>query len=608
MSKHLDKIIDKCLHDVLVESSINVSSDKILGNAQKRISSYLKELVKNGDESVLELMRAMGYGSKLDTKTIRQNRERLFKDFKVTDELTNDVLETVKILQQYVVNNGGIQFNKLKADYPDDYDLIIRMKALLDRRGLTYLYDRSANIPTRSYGIDWKNGENEDDLSFNDITDAEAKTYRGKKTWGLDETRFFMRQRLVDQYLEAKYGMSLEVPDIEFSNGNGKLPDNVLIINFTSAINCPAWNECLVKHACYARAGEKQRPSVYRGNENRSLFWRASENDPKLLTLLMDFIRSYCFNFTQAATHIIEQGLAKGTPDKLASKMSRLPLNDKFYTPDVIEIMKEHKRIDYIRLNENGDFIGQWLVDAWENEATYYKPFGIHVSAYTCRHLNYDGIKNLILNTSFVTGNGNVARHFIALPQDVYDALDETYGGPDNSLIMGQNSVEPNPQPLFDVVNNNGKQQMKPNGKSYYKCPCGRGEGDDEINCYQCSLCYQPKASDNTLYVFVAAHGGSKDNLNGYDLINNHIGVSQNFFSRYQGEPIMAEANNRGAQLLKMAGKRGIQGVANNAIYSVYTHFRNLDNGINESRVIKLSENDLIALIKEEVAKIKGIK
>ena len=120
MSKHLDKIIDKCLHDVLVESSINVSSDKVLGNAQKRISSYLKELVKNGDESVLELMRAMGYGSKLDTKTIRQNRERLFKDFKVTDELTNDVLETVKILQQYVVNNGGIQFNKLKADYPDD--------------------------------------------------------------------------------------------------------------------------------------------------------------------------------------------------------------------------------------------------------------------------------------------------------------------------------------------------------------------------------------------------------------------------------------------------------------------------------------------------------
>ena len=70
--------------------------------------------------------------------------------------------------------------------------------------------------------------------------------------------------------------------------------------------------------------------------------------------------------------------------------------------------MKQFKRIDYIRLNENGDFVGQWLVDAWDNEAGKYQPYGVNVSAYTCRHLNYEGIKNIIINTSFKDGKGNI--------------------------------------------------------------------------------------------------------------------------------------------------------------------------------------------------------
>ena len=47
----------------------------------------------------------------------------------------------------------------------------------------------------------------------------------------------------------------------------GKVPENTLIVNFTTAIGCPAWNECLVKHACYARQTEKGKPSVYDGND-----------------------------------------------------------------------------------------------------------------------------------------------------------------------------------------------------------------------------------------------------------------------------------------------------------------------------------------------------
>lgn len=608
MSKILDNIINKHLHNVLIEANIDVSRDNVLNNAQKRITSYLKELIKNGDSSVIQIMNNMGYNANFNKNEVRKERERIFNGSWIADELTNDIIKIVKILQQYVNGHGGINLNKLKDEHSNDYNLIMRIKNFLDLKGLTFLYDKSSNIPSRSYGINWNKGEDENNLDFNQIKDSELPDYRkgNRETWGDDEIRNFMKQKLIDQYMEAKYGMSLEVPNITFSNGNGKLPNNVLIVNFTSAINCPAWNECLVKHACYARAGEKQHRNVYISNENRSLFWRASENDPKLLNLLMEFIRSYCFNFNKVASELIKLGLAKGTPDKLATKMSRLQLSDSFYTPEIIEIMKQNKRMDYIRLNENGDFIGQWLVDAWENEATEYLPYDIHVSAYTCRHLNYDGIKNLILNTSFVTGNGNVARHFIALPQDVYDALDETYGGPNNTLIIDGRDVEPNPQPLYDVQVVNGKEQLLPSKKMYYKCPCGRGKKKGEnkgVNCYQCSLCYQPKASDDSLYVFVAAHGGSKEQLNGYDLIENRIGVSKNFFNYYKGQPIIRE-NDR-SRILNIASRQGIQGVAKNAISSVYQHFRELDStNMNETQVIKLTENEFIDIVKNTVSKL----
>ena len=262
--------------------------------------------------------------------------------------------------------------------------------------------------------------------------------------------------------------------------------------------------------------------------------------------------------------------------------------------------MKQFKRIDYIRLNENGDFVGQWLVDAWDNEAGKYQPYGVNVSAYTCRHLNYEGIKNIIINTSFKDGKGNIARRFIAIPEDVYDALDETYGGKNNQLEMNVDNIKPYPQPLYNIDDKSG---LMPNGKLYYKCPCGRENGSDKVNCYQCSLCYQPKSDNSELFVFVKAHGSASSSLKGYDLIENNIGVSRNFMSKYQKPNVMGEANQNPRALLKTAMTAGINGVANNAIYSVYDHFNNLGN-MNESQIIKLSENELLNLIKEEVSKI----
>lgn len=601
MKKDIDKIISECLTN-LFEAKIDVKTDKVVNNAQKRVHDYMKGLVNSGDENANRIMQAKGFKSSLSSQDLQQKLDDINPDANISQELNQDVIDTAKLLKKYANGKGGFNFEKLKREYPNDYDAIIRMKNFIDIKGLTRMYDVSANPPSHPYGIKWGDDENIDDLDFNSISDAEAKKYRKKKMMSLGMAKQKMKAGVIDRYMRSKYGINLDVPNITFSNGNKKVPENTLIINFTTAIGCPAWNECLVKHACYARQTEKGKPAVYDGNERRSLFWLTTQHDDTLLSLMMDFARSYCFNYTKVAEMLIKQGLVKSKMQaaNLAIKISKMQLTDSFFTPEIIEVMKQNRRIDYIRLNENGDFVGQWLVDAWDNEAGKYQPYGINVSAYTCRHLNYEGIKNIIINTSFKDGKGNIARRFIAIPEDVYDALDETYGGQNNKLEPNVSNIKPFPQPLY---NSDTQGNLTPNGKLYYKCPCERENGGDKVSCYQCSLCYQPKTDNNELFVFVKAHGTASNSLKGYDLIENKIGVSRNFMQNYRKPNVVGEANHNSKALLKMASNAGINGVAKNAIFSVYNHFNNLGN-MNEAKVIKLSENELLHLIKEEIAKL----
>ena len=604
MKRTLDEIINKHVNQALNEAKIEVKNDPVIRNAQQRAAGRMKDLVKQRDERTLSLLRDKGYSSSVDRKALQKQIDTEYRGTDIREKMSQDVLSVIKILQQYTIDDkGGINFKLLKKDHPDDFENIMRMKNFIDLKGLTYLYDRTANVPSNSFGIKWAKGGDENDLDFNDITDSEAKSYRGKKIQELDDTKRIMKIKLAEQYLSFKYGLHMDIPDITFSNGNSKLPEHTLIINFTSALNCPAWNECLVKHACYARSGEKRNPSSFRGNENRSLYWLTTEYDEKLMTLMMDFVRSYCFNYTKIAQHLINNKMAKGTVKSLSIKLSQMPLDDPFFTSEIMEVMQMYKRIENIRLNENGDFIGQWLVDAWDAEAAKYQPFGINVSAYTCRHLNYEGIKHIILNTSFQSGKGNIARRFIALPGDVYDALDETYGGENNELMNTSDSVQPNPQPLYDVMVNNGQYVLSttPNGKLFYKCPCGREANGDTINCYQCSLCYQPNNDDANLFVFVKAHGSGSENLNGYDLIKNKIGVSRNFLTAFRPEPMLQESDTNSLSKLKIASDAGIKGVTSNAIKSTYDHFKQLGNRMNESQVFKINQSDLMQIIKETI-------
>ena len=578
MKRTLDEIIDKCLKDTisLFEATTDIKNDSVLKNAQDSLSNYMKNLYKNGDKDLLSLMSDMGYTSDYTPKELLSKREVYFKNNQIADEVNKDALEITDILKKYTREDGGINFRQMKNDYQSDYPYIIRMKNFLDKKGLTYLYDKSANLPSNSYGIDWTNGGTENDLDLNNITDNEAKSYRGKKLITLDEAKFLKRKAIIDDYMQSKYGMTTNIPNIGMSNGNGKLPKSTLIVNFASALNCPAWNECLVKHACYARQGEKRTPTAFQSNQNRSLYWLATQNDPQLMALMMNFVRAYCFDYKKVAEHLIKNKMVKGTVNALSNKMYKLELNDAFYTPEIVDVMKMYKRIENIRLNENGDFVGQWLVDAWDDEAGKYQQFGVNVSAYTCRHLNYEGIKNIILNSSFINGKGNIARKFIAVPQDVYDSLDETYGGKNNSLVYNGETIKPNPQPLYTLRRDGETMVANPNGKVYYKCPCGREQGKVSINCYQCNLCYSPKSDNSDFYVFVAAHGSAKSDLKGYDLIESGIGVSKNFMSNYHGNIIMKESDTHKAEAFKQAGENGIKGITNNAVKSTYEHFRNL--------------------------------
>lgn len=586
----LRQYVRESINAILNENIICEAQGDLTSTMRNKINKYILNKVNSGDENITQLLASLGYDLNYDVKVRRNRREEIFGNNQISQEVTNDILNAANILSNYTDKNGNIYLRRnevdvdnttvryLEDDYsPEEVNELIRLKEFMELAGLSYLFDKASNIGSHRYGMADANDDTSN-LDLNNITDAEKRAYVGDKEMTLGEAEWIMKKNFMDKYMKAKYGMKVEIPNISFSKGNKKLPNSTLIINFDSAVGCPAWNECIVKHACYARGGEKIHNNVYQANKNRSLMWRATQNDPELMKLMMDFVKSYCFNYEGAARELIRGGLVKmKSIDNLVKKISTTPLTDSFFTPEIIEIMSNNKRIENIRLNENGDFIGQWLVDAWDNTAAELKLCGINTSAYTCRHLNYEGVKNIILNSSFISGKGNIARHFIAVPEEIYKLLEETYNGKNGSLALIKGTVTPNYKPLFDV------KTGQANGRVYYKCPCDRKFGDKSINCYQCQVCYQPNPNENQTIVFVKAHGSGAKNLSRDNI--NTIGVSKNLvgfdFStlwkdKKQNESILFKNNTINETTVNnmsnvLPGQRlGIKIVTNNAIKSLY--------------------------------------
>lgn len=525
-----------------------------------------------------------------------------------------------KPLSQRRSSNGELEvqqndeyFDMLPKNVQEE---VWKLKDFLDKEGLTFIYRKVKNKPNsidNRYGIKVKNGNIDyttpivevlDCLDFTDISESELRKYysgtrikwinqalnklgyetlvtpAGKYVkvdsdtgaWddagaGRDIAREGKLNQVIGRYVERKYGMEFSFGDGKkvFSFGNKKIDDRTVIVNFEAALRCPAWNRCLLKDACYARNTEKNYDPSLNKNLKTNFIWQQTKGDEELTKLMLELIRSYIFNYDAAIKVLNKMGYRGKVDKEKLSLMSMADIQSKF-GDEVLQVMSNTKRADVVRLNEDGDFIGQWLVDIWDKWAEDFKLAGVVVTAYTCRALNYEKVSNIILNISqehLVAGQKSnaIAHYFFVIEPEEYNELEETYMDVITDEMGNEKKVPSNGGPSYDkdgrvtpmyrrLIDEDGHIQGY-----YYKCPCGRMDGssdyeDDELNeanavagvenkvdCYRCRICYgrdsemqivdesgQPPQSELPVYVLVSVHGANKED---YGDVERAIGLKK---------------------------------------------------------------------------------
>lgn len=207
----------------------------------------------------------------------------------------------------------------------------------------------------------------------------------------------------------ANHGMKLEIAGKTFSFGNSKIPENTLIINLTSAFNCPSKlnGQCQWGNRCYAHALERMRDKVEARNL-RNQFALCKLSIKEILKLVEAYIEN-------------------------------APM-----------------KIKYIRLHEDGDFKDQATLDFCNTIAGHLKAkYGIQTVAYTHRVLDYSNIDNITINGSSYDIK-NCDRYFIPVSKKDYDKVPEGLDFSGKDIPM--RSVE------------TGKKVDTTHGT--YKCPC----------------------------------------------------------------------------------------------------------------------------------------
>jgi hypothetical protein len=574
------------------DKAVNGYGDENLDNAYRERISRLginMDTIKNGASQTAT------YNKKVEDMVQKLISEKNSEIKKWLSENIDDLRacfdknKSFKAGKEAMTANGDVRFvgsGEFDRLSPEKRTAVINLKDFLDREGLTFLY-RYTKIPKtvkERFGMKinpnekyWEVGNRSyENIDFGNITNNEIKDYYdgtrikllnnklaellGDDSLKDSETRLTPEgnpeewnklapiaqeealRKVAERYVKRTYGLNLVLGDTSkaFSYGNKKLSDDVLIVNFTSALRCAAWNECLLKDACYARETEKHYDNTFYRNTRNNLIWEQTKDDPELMKLMLYTIRAYIVGYYSAASKVravADKKYRNEIKQESLCKMSFSEIKDK-YGDEAIEVLKKYVKVSTIRLNEDGDFIGQWLVDAWEKYAEDFALIGVKVTAYTCRALNYTTIKNLILNVSnesLIKGQpSSDVRFFYAVTEPVYDMLAETYyvtnSDGDEVIDFGidEDSGRVNPlyRPLIDEEGIKGY---------YYKCPCGRflnerKEGESEadkqkkLDCYRCRICYGRNESGAVrfeggrkkgvpLYVFVKAHGGEKENF-----------------------------------------------------------------------------------------------
>lgn len=659
------------------ENGINI--DSLRGNTSK--SDYkegfqkFKEDFLSKEESArnkemndwvktyLPVLRSV-YGEKMNFKSGVENVDKI----KGRDE--NGNLQTSTKVDE---------FEKLSAK---EREQVLMLRDFLDKEGLTILYrpckepqsfstryglkisgDGAVNYltPIDDINIDFSNISDSDirqyydgtrvkwinskleKMGHNDVNqyvgDNPVKIKDDNPAWSdlKDVARAGKIEQTTERYLKRIYGMDLSFGGGKsmFSFGNKKIDDRTVIINFSSALRCPAWNKCLLKDACYARTTEKNYDNTFDKNLRTSLIWQQTENDETLTNLMLELIRSYIFNYRAALIQLNKIGYkGKFTQEEL-SQYSISELQSKF-GDEVIDVISKTKRADVVRLNEDGDFIGQWLVDVWDKWAEDFKIAGVTVAAYTCRALNYEKVRNIILNLSqeeLAIGQDApaVARYFYAVEPEDYDFFDDTYNGP-----LTGDTITPMYRPLICEGKVVGY---------YYKCPCGRGRlkyveidrqslkrntkiepctekeflgarkgskkvvefngkiykleknenASEKVDCYKCRICYGRdggliRLADGSnpeeglpKYVLVSAHGSASENYEAdRKLAGKHVSEWKNIINNASSEQIREEVTTDGADESDGNSPIAIKQIVRNAVESVADMMANSGSAIME--------------------------
>lgn len=174
-------------------------------------------------------------------------------------------------------------------------------------------------------------------------------------------------------------GLKIAVSGKTFSYGNSKLPPSTMIINITSAFNCPSVTCPLKQNVCYANKLEKRYAD----------------------TQLRNLRNQYASKFV---------GI-KSVLQLIETYIENAPC-----------------RIKNIRISEDGDFENQNQVDVMDKIAGHlYQKYGISTTCYTHRiDLNFNNCKSMIVNMSDLRSNQG-DRYYLAVPKAAFEKLE--YGG-----------------------------------------------------------------------------------------------------------------------------------------------------------------------------------
>lgn len=491
------------------------------------VVSHMADRAKSGDENLLQKARENGINIDSLRGDITPGEYRAQFDERVNkllDERNSEINLWVKNYLPFlrdIYKHGNENYKKIAVNNkvldglsPYNRKNVLLLREFLDKEGLTFLY-RDANKPAsvlmrygleiQSASIDCNTPVDKLNIDFSNISNDEIESYYDgtrikwinnklkELGYNVSETEKVEKdsdvymsgalsniskagklKMVAERYVQRTYGMEFTFGKAKqmFTYGNQKISDDTLIVNFSSALRCPAWNECLLKDACYARTTEKNYDNTLNRNMRTNLIWEQTREDTELTKLMLELIRSYIFNYAKIISLVSRIEKRKVTQDELCS-MSLSEIQEK-YGEEVIDILKNTLRAKIIRLNEDGDFIGQWLVDTWDKWAEDFKIAGVIVAAYTCRALNYEKVSSMIINVSqegLIHGQNApaVAHFFYAVSSDEYNSMGETYGGSKGFNL----DVQPNGKiiPVYRKLVEDGEVKGY-----YYKCPCGRGK------------------------------------------------------------------------------------------------------------------------------------